>query len=504
MERPLAQAPPDVLAASLDDKINNLVAPVANKIADTVFYSVTIGGAELPLIVVWLIIAAFFFTFYLGFINVRGFKHAIQIVKGDYDAPRGAGEVSHFQALATAVSGTVGLGNIAGVAVAVALGGPGATFWMILAGFLGMSTKFVECTLGVKYRKERPDGTVSGGPMYYLKEGLAGRGVGWLGKPLAVFFAICAVFGSLGGGNMFQANQATVQMTAVTGGDDGLLGGSGAIFGVVLALAVALVIIGGIRSIARVTVKLVPVMAVIYIVAALVIIGANIGQVPAAFGSIITGAFSPEGVAGGAVGALIVGFQRAAFSNEAGLGSAPIAHSAVKTEEPVTQGFVALLEPFVDTIVVCTLTALVLIITGTATNPDADGVALTSNAFETVLPGFDIVLAIAVVLFAYSTMLAWSYYGVKAWTYLFGESRVSEIIYKTIFCLAAVVGAAATLDPIIAFSDAMIFAMSLSNLLGLYFLAPVVKREVQKYTARLRSGEITKVDKTASQETTSV
>jgi AGCS family alanine or glycine:cation symporter len=482
--------------SGIDDAINDQFTVVSEAIQAVIFYPAVIAGFEFPLVVAWLAFAAMFFTIYFRGINVRGFGHAIGLVKGDYTRPDEVGEVSHFQALATAVSGTVGLGNIAGVAVAISIGGPGATFWMIIAGFLAMSTKFTECTLGVKYRRENPDGTVSGGPMFYLSRGLAQQGMAGLGKVLAAAFAVFCIFGSLGGGNAFQANQAYVQMRAVTGGDDGLLGGgaSGVVFGIVLAFFVGIVIIGGIKRIAKVTDKLVPFMAVFYVVACLIVLLANVGSIPEAILLIITGAFSPEGVTGGIVGVLITGVQRAAFSNEAGLGSAAIAHSAVQTNRPVTEGYVSLLEPFIDTVVICTMTALTIVVTGAYTQQGVEGVKLTSDAFETVLPWFPTVLAIAVVLFAFSTQLAWSYYGAKATAYLTNESRVADRIYKTVFLLFIVIGAASSLETIIGFSDAAIFAMSIPNIIGLYLLMRVVKRELRDYEADLRSGAVSRVD----------
>lgn len=465
---------------------------VLNKITEIVFYPITIGDVDILPIVVWLIVAAVFFTFYLGFLNIRGFVHAINLVRGRYSKPEDAGEVSHFQALATAVSGTVGLGNIAGVAVAITLGGPGATFWMILAGFLGMSTKLAECTLGVKYRKEHADGTVSGGPMYYLRDGLAELGRGGLGKVLAAAFAVFCVLGSLGGGNMFQANQATAQILAVTDNEGNTT--LTWVIGIVFALAVGLVILGGIKSIARVTEKVVPFMAVLYLLACLVVILANVEEVPGAFGDIVSGAFNPEGIAGGIVGVLIVGFQRAAFSNEAGIGSASIAHSAVKTNEPSTEGHVALLEPFIDTIVICTMTALMIVISGVWRDGEgAEGVALTSSAFETVVPWFPNVLAVAVILFAFSTMISWSYYGMKATGYLFGDNALAENVYKVIFCIFTVLGSVTALDAVLGFSDAAIFLMSIPNVIGLYILARVLKKEISQYRAKITSGEIQRV-----------
>lgn len=465
---------------------------ILNRITEIVFYPVTIGGVDILPIVVWLIVAAVFFTVYLGFLNVRGFAHAINLVRGRYSKPEDAGEVSHFQALATAVSGTVGLGNIAGVAVAITLGGPGATFWMILAGFLGMSTKLAECTLGVKYRKEHADGTVSGGPMYYLRDGLADLGRKGLGKVLAAAFAVFCILGSLGGGNMFQANQATAQILAVTG-NEGNTGLTWAI-GIAFALAVGMVILGGIKSIARVTEKIVPFMAALYLVACLVVILANLEKVPGAFGDIVSGAFSPEGITGGVVGVLIVGFQRAAFSNEAGIGSASIAHSAVKTNEPSTEGHVALLEPFIDTIVICTMTALMIVISGVWEDGEgSEGVALTSSAFETVVPWFPNVLAVAVILFAFSTMISWSYYGMKATGYLFGDNQTAENVYKVVFCIFTVLGSVTALDAVLGFSDAAIFLMSVPNVIGLYILARVLRKEISQYRAKIANGEIQRV-----------
>ncbi|MEQ9606119.1 MAG: alanine/glycine:cation symporter family protein, partial [Kiloniellaceae bacterium] len=487
-----ARAQDSGAAMTLDARINQAISPVTDVIAGIIFYSLPINDEiGLPLIVVWLVVAAAFATFYFNFISVRAFRHAIDLVKGDYSDPKDAGEVSHFQALATALSGTVGLGNIAGVAIAVSIGGPGATFWMILAGFLGMSLKFAECTLGVKYRNEYPDGTVSGGPMYYLSKGLAEKNMPGLGKFLAVFFAVCCIAGSLGGGNMFQANQSFQQFVNVTGGEASFMADKGWLFGLIVAVLVGAVIIGGIQSIAKVTEKIVPFMAIVYCTAALVIIVVNYDMVPGAVAAIFGGAFSPEGVAGGFVGALIQGFRRAAFSNEAGIGSASIAHSAVRTKEPITEGLVALQEPFIDPIVICTMTALVIVITGAYTSGGGmSGVELTSMAFESAFSWFPYVLALAVILFAFSTMLSWSYYGAKCWTYLFGESRSMDLLFKLIFCIFVVIGASMNLGPVVDFSDSAIFAMSIANIIGLYSLFPVVQRELTSYWSRLKSGEL--------------
>jgi AGCS family alanine or glycine:cation symporter len=356
---------------------------------------------------------------------------------------------------------------------------------------MGMSLKFAECTLGVKYRNEYPDGTVSGGPMYYLSKALAEKGMAGLGRFLAVFFAICCIAGSLGGGNMFQANQSFQQFVNVTGGADSFFADKGWLYGLIVAIIVGMVIIGGIKSIARVTEKIVPFMAIIYCGAALIIILMNFTQIPSAIAAIFIGAFSPEGVAGGAIGALIQGFRRAAFSNEAGIGSASIAHSAVRTKEPITEGLVALHEPFIDTVVICTMTALVIVITGTYTaGGDMSGVELTSTAFASAFSWFPYILALAVILFAFSTMISWSYYGSKCWTYLFGEHRAMDLLFKLIFCIFVVIGASMNLGPVVDFSDSAIFAMAIANIIGLYILFPVVKRELDSYWSRLQRGEL--------------
>ncbi len=486
------------LAQSIDDRISEAIDPVSSAIEGIVFYELPLGDVSLPLIVLWLVVAGAFFTVYLGFLNLRGPKHAMELVRGEYTHPDDAGEVTHFQALATAVSGTVGLGNIAGVAVAITLGGPGATVWMIIAGFLGMSSKMAECTLGVKYRRTREDGTVSGGPMYYLERGVAEvTGRVRTGRVLAVTFSVFAIGGALGGGNMFQANQATAQIIAVTGGADSPIVNLRWVVGLLFAIAVGAVIIGGIKSIARVTEKLVPIMAAVYLLAAVVVIGFNLPAVPAAFGEIFSGAFGFESATGGILGALIVGFQRAAFSNEAGIGSAAIAHSAVKTSHPSTEGHVALLEPFLDTIIVCTMTALIIVITGAYTDEVAGelgGVALTSAAFETVLPWFPNVLALAVVAFAFSTMLTWSYYGMKATGYLFRDSEVAETVFKVVFCVFVVIGASLSLDPVIGVSDSMLFLMAIPNIIGLYILARSLKKEIHGYREDLANGLIQKAE----------
>jgi alanine or glycine:cation symporter, AGCS family len=451
--------------------------------------------APLKLIVLWLIFGGLFFTVFMRFISIRGFRHAIGLVRGRYDHPSDHGEVSHFQALTTALSATVGLGNIAGVAIGITIGGPGATFWMILAGLIGMSSKFVECTLGVKYRKINEKGEVSGGAMYYLKYGLKKKNLGWLGIILAFLFSVMVIGGSVGGGNMFQSNQAfKLSETFFPGIAD-----FGAWYGAVLALFVGLVIIGGIRSIAKVTARIVPLMAILYVGTALIIIAMNINYAGTAFQLIFDGAFSPEAMKGGFIGVLIYGFQRGAFSNEAGIGSASIAHSTAKTNEPVSEGIVALLEPFIDTVIICTMTALVIIFSGHWDDHSGlTGVQLTSAAFGSVFSWFPYLLLAAVTLFAFSTLISWSYYGLKGFDYLlggfgqkvFGTRKVTNIIFQLFFLFCIVVGASSDMAAVTDFSDMMILCMAFPNIAGLLLLAPEVRRDLISYMKRLKSGEI--------------
>jgi alanine or glycine:cation symporter, AGCS family len=544
-------------AKSIADRIDETVAPIAVMADKIVFFGFEVtDGVVLPIVLVILAFTAVFLTIYFRFINLRGFGIALRTARGNYTPHDAPGEITHFQALSAALSATVGLGNIGGVAVAVGVGGPGATFWMILMGLCGMTTKFAECTLGVKYRKFMKNGTVKGGAMYYLSDGLREVGLGGLGKVLALIFAVFVIGGAFGAGNMFQANQAFSQMSNTFPVLAGASGNGAVYFGLGMAILTGLVILGGIVSIARVTSFLVPFMCGMYVIASLIIIFGNIGALPSAIGTIISSAFSNDAVTGGIIGVLIQGVRRAAFSNEAGLGSAPIAHSAVKTNEPASEGFVALLEPFVDTVVVCTMSALVLIITGTwqisaEVNPTgADlvqapgstevvrkldpgqylhtrksagdhvevigivngafqetekisgwvaktavtsrtGVSTTSMAFGSVIAWFPVVLSFAVFLFAFSTMISWSYYGQQGVMYLFsflGEDRIHipVIIYKVVFCLLIIVGTSASLDNILMLSDAMVFAMLIPNLIGLYLLLPVIKRETVKYLALVK------------------
>ena len=478
---------------TIDSVINDNFVPVSDFVSGVVFYTVPLMGQDVPLILLWLVAAALFFTFYLGFINFRGFGHALALVSGKYDKDeeREEGEISRFQALATSLSGTVGLGNIAGVAIAVSVGGPGAVFWMVMMGLFGMSSKFAEVFLAVKYRVHADEGhpeKVSGGPMYYLRHAFENFGLRGVGIGVAAFFAICGIGGAFGGGNMFQANQAYQQLLNISGGLDGFWGDKGWLFGLLFALAVGAVIIGGLKSIAKAASTIVPFMGILYVGMGLLVIAIHWQQIPSALMEIITLAFDSNSVYGGMLGALLMGVQRATFSNEAGLGSAAIVHSAVKTKEPASQGFVGMLGPFIDTVVICLVTALVIVISGSYLDSEGiEGVELTSRALETGVPGARYLLALVVVLFAYSTLITWSYYGQKCLTYLFGENETVKIIYKLVFCLFIVIGASANLGAVINFSDAMMFAMAIPNIIGLYMLAPEIRADVKTYWAKVKN-----------------
>ena len=487
----------------LDHRIDQAFKPFSDKVSEIVFFEIL----GVPFVLILLVASALFFTIYFGFVNIRRFPTAINVVRGKYDeldksdsGESKEGEVTHFQALATAVSGTVGNGNIAGVALAIALGGPGATFWMVICGLLGMSSKFVECTLGVQYRDVGEDGTIYGGPMYYISKGLKERGFTNLGKVAAVFFAIFCIGGSFGGGNAAQSNQATIVLKDLMSLESTA---AGFWIGIILAFLVGIIIIGGIKRIAQVTEKVVPFMAVMYIIACLYIILSNFSLIDDAFSLIVSEAFNPKAIGvGGVIGVLLVGFKRAAFSNEAGAGSASIAHSAVKTKYSASEGLVALLEPFIDTVVICTMTALVIIIFNFggafqyggegAVMIDGisyEGAGITSMAFGEYIPYSNIFLTIAVVLFAVSTMISWSYYGLQSWKYLFGRGKVADLTYKLLFLVFVIIGASASMNSIWAFSDAMIFAMVFPNMIGLFFLFPVVKKELKKYINAIKTLE---------------
>ena len=483
--------PPGVLDA-IDAKFGDwVVTPLATVLFfDLIFWDAPDGGQNLPFIVLWLVLGAVFFTLRMGFINLRGLKHAVEITAGKYDGEHDEGEVSHFQALASALSATVGLGNIAGVAIAVSLGGPGAVFWMMVAGFLGMSSKFTECTLGQMYREVDEKGRVLGGPMRYLALGVAKVGFPRLGKVLSVVFAVMCIGGSFGGGNMFQANQAFAQTARVMP----FMADKAWLFGIVVAVLVGLVIIGGIKRIGQVAGAVVPLMCAVYVVAGIAILVANASAVPSALTKIVVEAFTPRAGMGGLLGVLVTGFKRAAFSNEAGIGSASIAHSAAATNEPVREGLVALLEPFIDTIIICTMTGLVVVVTGQYLEAPAGGddtmrgVLMTSAAFESVFSWFPWVLAIAVFLFAFSTMISWSYYGERCWVFLFGQG--SSMVYRVIFLFFVVLGSILNLGNVVGFSDLMILGMAFPNILGLFLLNKQVADKLNDYWERYSSGQM--------------
>lgn len=498
---------------TVDQRIDKGFAKATGWFVSAIFSTIPVAGYDVLWVVLWLAAAGLIFTLAFGFINLRAFGLALKTVRGKYSRPDDPGEITHFQALTTAVSGTVGLGNIAGVAIGISMAGPGVAFWLFLSGFLGMATKFAECTLGMKYREIDEQGRIHGGGMQYLKKGFAERGMRPVGVVLAFLFAVFCIFASFGGGNIFQINQATAQLLNVTGGAESFFADKQWVFGLLVALMAGLVIIGGIRGIAQVTSKLVPLMCGVYVISALIVLMVNAGQIPQAINMIITEAFQPRAaVTGGLLAAFIWGMRRATFSNEAGIGSAPIAHSAAKSRMPASEGVVALLEPFIDTVVVCTITSLVLVTTmsfdgntanftinersfaiaDAVNNGTAFGIGLTSAAFETVHSGFKYVLFVCVLLFAFSTLLTWSYYGLQAWQYLFGRSRLVALTYKFIFCSVIVAGAAASMDNAIDFSDASLFAMSIPNLIGVYFLLPVVRRELslfKRFARRVDAGE---------------
>ena len=513
-----AEAPPEE-ALTFSQKINEAFTPLVDVLSDVLFWDpfVTLGLydeqvyfedgspvvdeegnpvlAPLRFIVLWLFAGGLFFTFYLRFIGFRGLRHALDILRGKYIKPGAEGEVTPFQSVTTALSATVGMGNIAGVAIAIGIGGPGATFWMIMAGLLGMAMKFAECTLAIKYRHINEDGSISGGPMYYLRQGLAKKGLGPLGGILAVMFAILVMGGSIGGGNMLQANQAFKQLETFFPAIEHY----GAVYGLVMAVIVGVVIIGGIKSIGKVTEKVVPIMAGIYILAALVIITINFKHTGHALWLIFHSAFDPGALKGGIIGVMIYGIQRGNFSNEAGIGSAAIAHSASKNEEPVSEGIVSAIEPFVDTVIICTMTALVLIFTGYSEDTQGlIGVQLTSAAFSSVISWFPIILLICVTLFAFSTMISWSYYGLKGFDYLFGPlgermfgtRKVTNLTFQLIFLVFIVIGSSSDIMAVMDFSDMMILAMAFPNLVGLYILAPELKRDMDDYWGRLKAGKL--------------
>ena len=477
--------------------MNEVFAGINSFLETILFFDILFGqveGTTIPFLVAWLIAGGVYFTVKMGFINLKMLRHSYHIIRGYYSTREDKGIITPYKSLTTALSATVGLGNIAGVALAVAIGGPGATFWMIIAGFLGMSLKFTEVSLSLKHREFLPDGTIMGGGMEYLSRGLAEKGMAGFGKVLAVIFALFMIGGAIGGGNTFQVSQAL----GAIGNEIGFIKENPWVFGVILATLTGAVILGGITRIADTTSKIVPLMVTIYISASLWILLANITEIPAAFGLIFSEAFAPSAVTGGMIGVIVQGFQRAVFSSEAGLGSAPIAHAPAKVKYPVRQGMVALYEPFIDTIVVCTMTALVIVITGvwdpanghSALIDAKEGAALTAAAYGTVLSWFPTVLSFSIFLFAFSTIISWSYYGERAWVYLFGTK--SSVIYKFIFLSFIIMASVVDTGIMVDFSFMLILAMALPNILGLYILSGDVKRDLKVYLAKLKSGELDK------------
>jgi AGCS family alanine or glycine:cation symporter len=470
---------------TVDQQINDFFAPVSEFALGTVLYSVNIGGIDIRLLVLWFIVAAVFFTLYLGFVNFRHFRHGLACALGKFDDEKDDGQINSFQALMASLSGTVGLGNIAGVAAALSVGGAGAIFWMVVMGLLNMSVKFAEVTLGVAYRQHEDKDDYSrlyGGPMYYLRDGLAKKGLAVPGKILGIMFALCCIAGAIGGGNMFQANQAFQQVVNITGGETGFMADKGWLFGIGLSVLVGIVIIGGIKSIAAVASRIVPFMGIMYVCAALVVLAVQFDHIPGAFGQIFDGAFTLKAGLGGLVGGLLIGVQRAAFSNESGLGTAAIVYAAARAHHPVAQGMASMIGPFIDTVVVCTATALVILVSDMLEHGNGiEGVELTSRAFATGLSWFPYMLALAVFLFAYSTLITFAYYGVKCLTFIFGQNDALEMGFKVVFCLFTIIGASMNFGRVIDLTDALILSMAIPNIIGLYILAPEIKALMTDY-----------------------
>ncbi len=474
-------------AATLDEKIDSVFAPFSDFFSNIVFTSIKLNGVNVPILIILLIVASVIFSLYLGGINIWGFGWAIKQLTKNEKNDKNAGEVSPLQALSTALSGTIGLGSIAGVAIAISMGGPGAIFWMFCGAFFGMASKFCECTLALKYRRFNPDGTVSGGPMFYMAHGLTRKGLRGLGQTLAIFFAIMCVPGSLGGGNMLQVNQAVQQFVYMTGGENSFFADKTWLCGLAIAILVGAIVIGGIKSIANVASKIVPLMCGMYVLAVFYIIALNFTQIPNVISLVLTEAFHPTAVTGGVIGSLVVGMRRSIQSNEAGSGSGPIAYAASQTKEAVSQGFVALLEPFF-VICICLLTATAILITGAHQNysDGMTGVQITASAFATAGNIFPYILSLVVILFALSTVISWAYYGQKAWNYLFGEGLKRTRVFQFIFCSFIVIGSCMNLKSVVDFTDATMLAMALPNLIALFILLPEIKKDLIDYCKRFK------------------
>ena len=482
----LASAPSD----GVGDFIQGIFGPFVDWLEALVFFAVPIGGAELPLVVVWLVAGGVFCTVYLRVRPLKDARQTLNVIRGRLARKSDTGQVTSFQAFATEMAGTVGLGNIAGVAVAITLGGPGAAFWIAAAGLLGMSLKLAEATLSQMYRKEKPDGTVAAGPMHILSIGLKAAGKPRLGKFLGGFYAIGMALAVMGAGNVFQSNQVALHLTDITGGDESFFANQPWVIGIILAIPAGAVILGGVESIAKATGRLVPIMTVLYAVAILVVLGVNITSIPEAIGLILSNAFTPDGVTGGVIGVAIIGIQRALFSNVAGVGTSAMAHGITKNRRPAEEGLVAAWEPFVDSVVVCSMTAIAIVVTGEYLNEGADGVTLATNAFATVTGGFTYLLSACIILFAFSTVLSYCYYGQANFAYLFNDSKVAKQIYNVVYLVMIVVGSAVSLDTVVRFSDATFFLVSIPNILGIYLLTKPLRRELTLYRQAADAGEI--------------
>ncbi len=478
-------------AISVDAFMDKHIAPISDAVADCIFYPINIAGNEVPIIIFWILFAGIFFTFFFRGIAIWGFKHAVDLIVKP-SGGSGEGEVSSFQALATALSGTIGIGSIAGVAISISIGGPGAAFWIFFGAILGMSIKFVEATLAVKYRRFNLDGSISGGPMHYIAHGLTRKNMRWLGQPLSVIFAVLCIGGGITGGNMIQINQTAHQIIFITGGENSIFHGFTWVIGLIAAILIGLVVVGGIKSIAKVTTVLTPTMCALYIISGLVVIGANITHIPHAISLIVHEAFHPTAVAGGFFGVLILGLRRSVQSNEAGTGAAAIVYATAQTKEPVSQGFVALLETFL-TGVLCLFTSFAIVLSGVLDNTTIgkiSGIELASNAFQSVIPFFPIILSIIAVLFAMSTLISWAYYGQKAWTFLLGEGKKRVLMFNIIYCAFIVIGSCMNVQSIIDITDAMMIAMCVPNIIVLYILCKDVKSDLRLYCQKNNLGKL--------------
>lgn len=475
-------------AFNMDAFMDKHIAPVSDAVANVIFYPVNFFGSNVPIIIFWILFAGIFFTIFFRGVSIWGLKHAIDVVAKpvDKNSDESNGEVSSFQALATALSGTIGIGSIAGVAISISIGGPGAAFWIFAGAILGMSIKFIEASLAVKYRRFNLDGTVSGGPMHYIAHGLTRKKMRWLGQPLSAIFAVLCIGGAITGGNMIQINQSAHQLILITGGEHSFMSGYAWVFGVLIAILVWMAVVDGIKSISKITTILVPAMCFLYIGAGLVVIFANFVHIPHAIALIVKEAFAPHAVVGGVFGTIIIGLRRSVQSNEAGTGAAAIAYATVKTNEPISQGFVALLETLL-TGILCLLTSFAIVFSGILDQTQVgqiSGIELASSAFQSVISFFPYILSVVVILFALSTLISWAYYGQKAWTFLVGEGQKRNLTFNVIYCLFIIVGSAMNVASVINITDAMMIAMSVPNIIALYLLSPEIYADFKDYCKR--------------------